>query len=67
MHFISELVRFLDEQLHSAHVAHAIMHMSQHAFQHFLREHAPSLWALVKDNIGEVFDFVQEWVAALFN
>lgn len=66
MLFVTDLVRFLREVITSEQFAHTVQHMSRHAFQHFMRHYAPHLWEIVKDNIGEVFEFVKEWIVSAF-
>jgi hypothetical protein len=66
MNWLDDLFRFLESIVTSEQVAHTIKHMGLHAFNHFLQHKAPHLWAVVSDKIGEVFQFVLEWLSDNF-
>jgi hypothetical protein len=66
MMWLDDLFRLLREVVTNEQVAHTIRHMSVHAFQHFLQHHAPHLWEVFKENIGEVFQVVIEWLSGAF-
>jgi len=62
MEWIGDVMRFLGEIIFNEEVAHQIQHMGLHAFKAFVEHVAPHIWNAFSDRIGDIFNFVIDWL-----